>query len=146
MITIMPICENDLEGLKILYDKGFEGTHIDFIEMKKVFVWMNENPDYNVLCAKLNGKIVGSIMEIVNRELIGKCKPYMVIENVIVSNECRRMGVGKMLMNYIDKVAIENECTYIMLLSRMHRKEAHLFYESVGFSGDAAKGFKKYLS
>lgn len=144
MITIMPICENDLEGLKILYDKGFEGTHIDFIEMKKVFVWMNENPDYNVLCAKLNGKIVGSIMEIVNRELIGKCKPYMVIENVIVSNECRRMGVGKMLMNYIDKVAIENECTYIMLLSRMHRKEAHLFYESVGFSGDAAKGFKKY--
>lgn len=145
MITVMPICENDLEGLKQLYDNGFGGTDTDFIEMKNVYNWMKNNPDYYVLCAKSDGIIVGSIMGIINRELFGKCKPFMVLENVIVSNNCRRMGVGKMLMEYIDKVAIENECTYIMLLSRMHRKEAHLFYESVGYSGNVAKGFKKYL-
>lgn len=40
---------------------------------------------------------MGSLMGVANRELIGECRPFMVIENVIVSNKHRRMGIGKML-------------------------------------------------
>ena len=145
MVTVMPICKNDLEGLKVLYDDGFEGTNTDFIKMNETYNWMKDNPDYIVLCAKNGDKIVGSLMGIVNKELIGECKPFMVIENVIVSNQCRRMGIGKILMDNIQKEAILRECSFIMLISRINRKEAHKFYESVGFNGDVEKGFKKYL-
>ncbi|MBC8061290.1 MAG: GNAT family N-acetyltransferase [Clostridiaceae bacterium] len=145
MVTVMPICKNDLEGLKILYDNGFEGMNTDLIKMNEVYGWMKDNPDYIVLCAKYKEEIVGSLMGVLNRELIGECRPFMVIENVVVSNNHRRMGIGKMLMNSIDKVAVEKDCTFIMLISRVHRKDAHKFYESVGFMGDVAKGFKKYV-
>lgn len=145
MITVKPIKRNDLEELKMLYDNGFEGTNTDLIKMKEVYDWMKDNPDYTVLCAKYEGVIVGSLMGVVNRELIGECRPFMVIENVVVSNNYRRMGIGKILMDRIHEIEVEKDCTYIMLISRIHRKGAHKFYESVGFSGDVAKGFKKYL-
>ncbi|MGL5352471.1 MAG: GNAT family N-acetyltransferase [Clostridium sp.] len=145
MVTVMPINKSDLEGLKILYDEGFEGTNTDLIKMNEVYNWMKDNPDYTVLCAKYEDKIVGSLMGVVNRELIGECRPFMVIENVVVSDNYRRMGIGKVLMDKINEVAIQKDCTFIMLISRIHRKGAHKFYESVGFSGDVAKGFKKYL-
>ena len=48
-------------------------------------------------------------------------------------------------MSNIEKAAVERNCTVIMLTSSIHRKEAHKFYESVGFRGDVAKGFRKYL-
>lgn len=145
MIAVAQIEEKDLEGLKTLYDNGFEGTDTNYEKMKKVYEWMKNNPDYTVLCAKYQGEIVGSLMGVANRELIGDCRPFMVIENVVVSDKHRRMGIGRVLMERLEKVAIEKECTFMMLISRMHRKEAHKFYESVGFSGDVAKGFKKYL-
>jgi ribosomal protein S18 acetylase RimI-like enzyme len=146
MITITQICKHDLEGLKLLYDKGFEGTNTDFIKMNEVYNWMKDNPDYTVLCAKFEDEIVGSLMGVANRELIGECRPFMVIENVVVPDKHRRMGIGKLLMDGIEKVAVEKNCSFMMLISRMHRKGAHKFYEAVGFSGDVAKGFKKYLN
>ena len=118
---------------------------VDLIKMNEVFDWMKGNPDYYVLCAKYNNKVVGSLMGVLTKELFGECKPFMVIENVVVSDECRRMGIGKMLMDRMEAIARENECTVMMLISSMHRKEAHLFYESIGFSGDVGKGFRKYL-
>lgn len=146
MITITQVAKNDLEGLKVLYDNGFEGTNTDFIRMNEVFDWMKDNSDYTILCAKYKGEVVGSLMGVANRELIGECRPFMVIENVTVSDKHRRMGIGKLLMDSIEKVAIVKNCSFMMLISRIHRKEAHKFYESVGFSGDVAKGFKKYLN
>ncbi|MBL4932162.1 GNAT family N-acetyltransferase [Clostridium paridis] len=145
MITVTSLVEEDLEELKLIYDEGFEDTNTDFNKMKKTFNRMKENPDYIVLCAKYNGKVIGSIMGIACSELIGECDPFMVIENVVVSSGCRRMGVARLLMEEIEKNAVKRDCSFMMLLSRKHRKGAHKFYESVGFDGDAARGFKKYL-
>jgi GNAT superfamily N-acetyltransferase len=145
MITIVELSKDDLAGLKKLYDNGFEGTSTDFVKMNEGYDWMKDNPDYTILCAKYENEIVGTLMGVANREIIGECRPFLVIENVVVSDNHRRMGIGSLLMAGIEKVAIEKNCSFMMLISRMHRKEAHKFYESVGFSGDVAKGFKKYL-
>ena len=145
MVTIVKLCKDDLAGLKMLYDSGFEGTNTDFIKMNDGFDWMEDHPDYTILCAKYENEIVGTLMGVANRELIGACRPFMVIENVVVSDRHRRMGIGRLLMAGIEKVAIEKNCSFMMLISRIHRIEAHKFYESVGFRGDLAKGFKKYL-
>ncbi|SFB09985.1 GNAT family N-acetyltransferase [Clostridium frigidicarnis] len=145
MITIMPICKADLEELRILYDNGFDGAATDFKKMNETYDLMKDNPNYMVLCAKYNGYIVGSLMGIICKEFIRDCKTFMVIENVIVSNECRRMGIGKMLMDNIENEAMKKGCSFLMLLSRVDRKGAHKFYESLGFNGDISRGFKKYL-
>lgn len=145
MIAIISLCEKDLNGLKILYDTGFKGLNTSIEKMTENYKWIKDNPNYIVLCAKDNEKVVGSLMGIINKDLKGECTPFMVVENVIVAEEYRRMGIANSLMNNIENVAIEKGCSSIMLVSGMHRTWAHKFYESVGFKGDAVKGFKKYL-
>ncbi|MHB8124263.1 MAG: hypothetical protein ACYDEJ_01250 [Desulfitobacteriaceae bacterium] len=48
-------------------------------------------------------------------------------------------------MRRIEEIAIENRCNYIMFVSRSDRKDAHRFYESIGYSLDVVQGFKKFL-
>ena len=50
-----------------------------------------------------------------------------------------------MLMDNIKNEAMKKGCSFLMLLSRVDRKGAHKFYESLGFNGDISRGFKKYL-
>ncbi len=145
MVAVEKLHKDDLAGLKQLYDNGFEGTNTDFFKMAEGFAWMEEHPDYTILCAKYENEIVGTLMGVANREIIGECRPFMVIENVVVSDRHRRMGIGRLLMAGIEKIAIEKNCSFMMLISRVHRTEAHKFYESVGLRGDVVKGFKKYL-
>ncbi|MCB2290876.1 GNAT family N-acetyltransferase [Clostridium sp. CS001] len=145
MITITSLSKNDLNGLKILYDTGFQGLNTDILKMNENYELIKDNPNYIVLCAKNEGKIVGSLIGIINIDFKGSCKPFMIVENVIVSEECRRMGIGNSLMASIEKVAIEKGCSFIMLVTGMHRTWAQKFYESVGFKGDIVKGYKKFF-
>jgi GNAT superfamily N-acetyltransferase len=84
-------------------------------------------------------------MGVVCHDLVGECRPFMVIENVIVSRDCRRQDVGTALMQAMEKIARRRKCYYIMFVSKSRRKEAHRFYESLGYRLDAVQGFKKYL-
>lgn len=57
----------------------------------------------------------------------------------------RGKNIGKALMNEVEKIGTEKNCYYIMFVSSIHRKNAHRFYESIGYSLDSVQGFKKFL-
>jgi len=77
-------------------------------------------------------------------ELYGDCLPFLVIENMIVDRGARRMGVGKALLNELEKRARERQCSQMILVTERNRTDACGFYESYGFSKDH-KGYKKKL-
>jgi hypothetical protein len=58
--------------------------------MLKTFNKIRDNSNYNILCAKIGNKVVGSVMGILCNELFGECMPFMVVENVAVLKEYRR--------------------------------------------------------
>jgi ribosomal protein S18 acetylase RimI-like enzyme len=144
MIEIKRIESNDLKDLSLLFEE-LSGKKTDFEIMVKNFEWINKNEDYIILGANYNGELVGSLMGIICHDLVGECKPFMVIENVIVSNNLRGKGIGKKLMTEIEKIGKERNCYYIMFVSGSQRKDAHKFYESLGYKLDEVQGFKKYL-
>jgi predicted N-acetyltransferase YhbS len=109
------------------------------------FEWMEKNGDYYVLGAKRDQKLAGSIMGIICRDLVGECQPFLVVENVIVSNQFRGQGIGKRLMLEMEKIGRKRDCHYIMFVSGAQRRDAHQFYESLGYKLDVVQGFKKYL-
>ena len=84
-------------------------------------------------------------MGIICYDLVDQCKPFMVIENVIVSSQAQRKGVGQQLMLRIEQIARDRECGYIILVSGAQRKEAHLFYEKMGYREEQVEGFRKHL-
>ena len=51
-----------------------------------------------------------------------------------VDENCRRQGVGRRLMEHIGEFARENNCTSIQLGVAAFNKQAHKFYQEVGFT------------
>lgn len=136
--------KNDLKDLSLLFEE-LSDHKSNFELMAKNFEWIERNEDYILLGAKYNGKLVGSLMGIICHDLVGECRPFMVIENVVVSSTFRGQGIGRKLMIEIENVGKSKNCHYTMFVSGAKRKEAHKFYESLGYNLDLVQGFKKYL-
>jgi ribosomal protein S18 acetylase RimI-like enzyme len=145
MISIDSLMFEDLHGLKDVYENGFEGTKTDMVMMLKTFDLIRNNPAYQILCAKIDDRVVGSVMGVVCNELFGKCLPFMVVENVVVSSEFRRQGIAKQLLVRLEEIAKEHKCTTILFVSSEHRIGAHKLYESLGFGIDKVNGYRKRL-
>lgn len=145
LITINRITCDDLSDLSNLYEQLL-GKKTNFPKFKDKFTWINSNKNYILIGAKDDDKnLVGSLLGIICQDLGGACKPFMVVENVIVKSNCRRMGIGKVLMSFIENFAKKKGCYFTMLVSAFSRNDAHKFYESIGYNNNVVKGFKKYL-
>lgn len=144
MLTIQHAKDADLESLSKLYEELIgERTNLD--KMNQNFRLMESNPNYIVLTAKEDNSVIGSVMGIICLDLVGECKPFMVIENVVVKSAWRGRGIGAKLMEEIEEIGRERNCYYTMFVSGSHRKEAHQFYKAIGYDLDFVQGFKKYL-
>jgi ribosomal protein S18 acetylase RimI-like enzyme len=144
-MEIERLTEDDLPHLAELY-KQFWGENSSLDKMRATFQKLSNNPNYVFLVAKSSGHVVGSIMGIVCEELYGECRPFMVVEDVIVDREQRRKGIGASLMRELETIAADRACGYIIFVTEKERTDAHRFYESLGYKPDAYKGFKKRLS
>jgi len=56
------------------------------------------------------------------------------ILGLVISEKYRNLGYGKALMLEIEKWAKLNECKGIRLNSGNYRREAHKFYEAIGYT------------
>lgn len=70
----------------------------------------------------------------------------MVLENMIVSKSYHRKGIGQILVEAVEKIAIESDCHSVVLISSAWRTDSHQFYEKLGFTKDAVYGFIKPLN
>jgi GNAT superfamily N-acetyltransferase len=144
-MKIRKLTENDLEGLAALY-KQFWGESSSLEKMQVIFQRLKKNPNYILLGADQQNHLVGSAMGIICEELYGDCRPFIVVEDVIVDKHQRRLGIGSSLMRQLEGYAVKHNCNYIIFVTESERSEAHRFYESLGYKSDAYKGFKKRLN
>jgi len=63
---------------------------------------------------------------------------YLEIDNFVVNPEYRSQGIGKMLTDYVEKKAIELNCSTIVLDAFTGNFGAHRFYYNQGY---APRGF-----
>jgi ribosomal protein S18 acetylase RimI-like enzyme len=143
-MEIKPLTQSDLASLADLYAQ-FWGEESSLQKMQSTFQRLERNANYIFLAAKQEGRLVGSAMGIICEELYGECKPFMVIEDVIVDKRQKRKGIGSQLMHELERIAAERDCNYIIFVTETERFEAQRFYESLGYTSDSHKGFKKRL-
>ncbi|MFC1952712.1 GNAT family N-acetyltransferase [Chloroflexota bacterium] len=113
-------------------------------DYQKAFAQINTTEGYELLVAEEQGKIVGTMVLIIVPNLSHVGLPWAGIENVFVDSSYRRLGIGKLLMNYAETRAKECGCYKIQLISDKRREEAHLFYQSLGYEA-SGHGFRLYL-
>jgi GNAT superfamily N-acetyltransferase len=66
------------------------------------------------------------------------CGKYLEIDNIVVSEKVRSKGVGKLLLDFIEKKAQALGCNMMALDSYTTNFKAHKFFYNEGFS---PKGF-----
>lgn len=144
-MTIDKIKISDLNQYAKLCDELF-GSQTNLDELKKALKKILMNDDYVLVGIKNeDAKLMGSVMGILCQDTVGDCRPFVVLENLIVSTKYRKMGLGKKQITFIEDWARENNSYFVMFMSLAKRKEAHAFYESMGYSQEISNGFKKYL-
>lgn len=145
MVTIKEIEADSITALNELYSE-LTGALTDHDKLNAAFTAIKGDSRYILLGAYVDGELLGSMMGIICQDLVGDCRPFMVIENVVVSARARRQGLGKLLMTAIEEIAHERDCYYIILVSGEKRKEAHVFYEKMGYRDEKVEGYRKHLS
>ena len=143
-MDIGPITEEALPALSLLYQQLVPNDPaVD--KMREALQVIQRNPNQIILAARIEGRLVGSVLGVACQMLFGQCKSFAVVEDVVVDADHRRRGVGTALMREIERWALGRNCSYILLITDDDREEAQRFYESLGYQTDHYKGFKKTL-
>jgi GNAT superfamily N-acetyltransferase len=109
-------------------------------------IWLQMVADRqrSVLLARVNGAAAGTADVILVPNLTYDGSPWAIVENVVVHQRYRRMGVGRALIRQAEQIAEDAGCYKIQLASSLHRSAAHRFYDQMGFDRSAI-GFRRYL-
>lgn len=138
-IRIEKLKLEDLPQLQQLYTELIpDGCPLSVL--KKNFEAVSSKPEYCLAAAKRGTFLLGTAAGII---CLVPDATFMVVENVVVRNDCQGYGIGKRLLEHLDRFALENGCVYSLLVSSGFRKEAHRFYEAAGYTDDV-RGFRKY--
>jgi ribosomal protein S18 acetylase RimI-like enzyme len=79
------------------------------------------------------------------RENIEEIYRYGEISVIVVSNQAKRKGIGRILMDFADKLAIEHKCKGAWLVTGNKRvEEAHKFYKALGFEETGVRFVKTF--
>ncbi|MBA3027858.1 MAG: GNAT family N-acetyltransferase [Desulfobacteraceae bacterium] len=143
-MRIERLSENDLVSLSEIFHQIW-GEISSLEKMKSTFSRLKANPAYFLLAAKQDNELVGFAMGVICEELYGECKPFMVVEDVIVDQRQRQKGVGSALMRELEKYAKDCECCQIIFVTESNRKDALGFYNALGYEYEPYKGFKKII-
>ena len=142
-MNIRDIKENDLLQISKLYYQ-FWGEVSDVNKMKEQLQHIKAEDNHIILVCDDDGEIIGSVMGVICRELYGDCRPFLVVENMIVDKERQHQSIGPQLLTELEIKAKERNCTQMILVTEKDRKAACAFYEKFGFSQNTT-GYKKKL-
>jgi GNAT superfamily N-acetyltransferase len=133
----------DLDSILNLYKQlNPDEKIIDIDEAKNIWKNVENNKWIKYFIAEDKNKIVSSCYIAIIPNMTRNGKSIGFIENVITDKEYRRKGIGKEVINKAIGYAKILNCYKVVLLSNQKRKEAHSFYESIGFDGNSKRGFQ----
>lgn len=132
---IREINENDLQSLSELYTELHHNPPIP--ETDKTYkLWQEiiSDKNHHIIVCEADGKIVSSCVCIIVPNLTHNQQPYAVIENVITKKAYRKRGLATQCLEYAKKIAKENNCYKIMLMTGSRKRSTHKFYQKAGYN------------
>ena len=132
----------DLDSVFELLDELYENK-IEYSKFTQKYKESLEDNSFYGIVAIENNKVVGVLISrVINR--LAKKKNILFIDDLIVNEKCRNIGIGKLLIQTATAYAISKDCGALELTSMIQNINAHRFYENNGFEKRQYK-FKKSL-
>jgi GNAT superfamily N-acetyltransferase len=109
------------------------------------FTAASQQNTYALIVVELPSGELAGFMELVVERLID-AEPRVDVAGLVVSKAHRGRGVGRLLMTYAEKWALEHGCHIVHLRTNLKRASAHAFYERLGYEHfKTQKAFRKIL-
>jgi len=149
-ILIRQARKDDLPALVALFAADALGGHGDttdpeaFPDYARAFAVIEASPDQTLYIAECGGEVVGTFQTMVTTSLTGRGSSAMIIEAVQTRGDMRGQGIGAAMIEFAIAEAKGRGMRRVALTSNALRKDAHRFYERLGFK-PSHLGFKMAL-
>ncbi|WP_221137749.1 GNAT family N-acetyltransferase [Rhizobium lentis] len=149
-ILIREACKEDLPALVALIAADALGGHGDttdpeaFSDYARAFAVIEASPNQTLYVAERRGEVVGTFQTMLTTSLTGRGASAMIIEAVQTCADMRGQGIGNAMIEFAITEAKGRGARLVQLTSNAIRKDAHRFYERLGFKASHL-GFKMAL-
>jgi len=113
-------------------------------EMRRRLRSILDDVNYRTLVAEVDGKVCGMIGTLAYASYEHNDPSGRILALVTLAN-ARRRGIGRALIASAEKAFAQKAVTRVSLDTRLTRKDAHKFYESLGYERNGWR-FVKQLS
>jgi len=136
------LTQQDLPSLLELYvqlDENNKSLKID----RTMEVWedISANKNIKYFGAVDGNKVVSTCFTMIIPNITAGGRSICFLENVVTDENYRKQGLARKVIEMAIEDARANNCYKVILQSNCKRKEAHKFYENLGFDGDLKKAF-----
>jgi GNAT superfamily N-acetyltransferase len=105
---------------------------------------LSETESDRIFLAVSKGLVVGLVAAHLCR-MLQYDKPVLRVTALVVGQQARRRGAGKLLMEHAERFAAARGCGFVELTSAMGRVDAHAFYRSIGYEANSLR-FRRSLT
>ena len=99
------------------------------------FEQITNDANHQLIVAEAGGRVIGTLHLMFLPSISFQGGLRAQVESVRVDKECRNLGIGSRMMGWTIERAREHGAHVIRLTSHLSRKDAHRFYEKLGFKG-----------
>ena len=101
----------------------------------KAFQEIEADVNNELIVAEMDGEIVGSLQITFTPSIAFQGGKRATVESVRVAGKLRGRGIGREMMLWAIERARRENCIFLQLTTNLERKDAHRFYEKLGFKG-----------
>lgn len=143
---IREVDKNDLhEILRLYLYLHEESVPGDTENLRNTWANIINDVNHHLIVCEVNGKIVASCVCVIIPNLTRSVRPYAFIENVVTHGDYRNKGYATDCLNFAKKIAEENHCYKMMLLTGAKEESSLNFYRNAGYNDSDKTAFIQWV-
>lgn len=103
------------------------------------------DPNHHLIVCEVEGKIISSCACVIIPNLTRNVRPYAFVENVVTHADYRGKGYATECLDFAKKIAEQENCYKMMLLTGSKRPEMLNFYEKAGYNSSDKTAFIQWI-
>lgn len=137
---------DELDALLELYlNLHEEGIPEHDGHLAKTWEQIMDDPNHHIIVNEVDGKLVSSCVCVIIPNLTRGIRPYAFVENVVTHADYRKKGYATECLDHAKKIAVDNNCYKMMLLTGSKRPETLDFYKNAGYNSNDKTAFIQWL-
>ncbi len=131
-----------LELYMFLHEDSIPEKNSHLEETWEQIIW---DVNHHLIICEVEGKIVSSCVCVIIPNLTRNVRPYAFVENVVTHADYREKGYATECLDFAKKIAEQENCYKMMLLTGSKSPETLRFYEKAGYNSSDKTAFIQWI-